>query len=202
MKKSMFVITASLVASAATLPTTAAGQGISLELRGSLQKPVGDFDDRADGNAGYGAAAFFSVSPNLSIYGGWAHESFGCEAGCDTDGFESEGFEGGVKFIVTRMGGVLPWIKGGPVYHQLEVESGFDDEGGDDDDLDFVSDRSLGFQVAVGADIPLGMVLSFSPALRYQKYSTEFELLEDVAAVKRDVGFLALDLGAHIHLGR
>lgn len=201
MKKPLFVLTAALVAGSALLPAGAAGQGISLELRGSLQKPMGSFDDVADGNAGYGAAAFFNVSPNLSLYGGWAKESFGCQGGCENAGYESEGFEGGVKFIVTRVGGVQPWLKGGPVYHRFEVESGNDD-GPEDDDLDIVSDRALGFQIGVGADIPLGMVLSFSPALRYQKYSAEFPIIEGVATAERDVGFLALDLGAHIHFGR
>ncbi|MEQ9399885.1 MAG: outer membrane beta-barrel protein [Longimicrobiales bacterium] len=183
---------AALVAAFAIAAPAAQAQ-ISLEARGSIQNPTGDFGDDATSEAGFAGAVFFNVSPRLSLYGGYGVETFGCEGCNDDDGYQSKGFEGGAKFILTPTPtGVLPWVRAGATFHDLEVESGA---------FRATSDRKVGFQASAGVDIPLGQVLSFSPALRYQAYTAEFDVISDNIVAERDVAFLALDFGVHIHPG-
>lgn len=175
--------------SLAALPADA--QRISFEGRGALGFPVGDFGDAADGGAGFGADVFVNLNPSVSLYGGFQYEMYDC-AGCDGDGYTTNGFEAGGKFLFDRESGVLPWAKLGVIFPQLEFEEGT---------FDADSDRAFGLQAAIGADIPLGETLSFSPALRYQRWTAEFDALDGVAAVEQDVGTLTLDVGLHVHPG-
>ena len=197
MRNTLFTLAlAALTGAALAHPSTAeAQQGFSLELRGSLNNPVGDFGDEgglnATSEAGLGADLIYSTSPSFSLYGGWAREMFGCEGCADDDGIHSQGFEGGVKLLMARESGALPWIRGGLIAHELTVEDGA---------VEATSDMGLGFQASVGVDLPLGEVLSFTPALRYQTYEAEFDLIGDEIVAESTVQHLALDLGLHIHL--
>lgn len=185
--KTLPVLAGALAALTLAAPQQAQSQ-VSLEVRGSLQKPVGDFADVADGEAGFGADVFFNVNPRVSVYGGYGIENFGCDGCGEDDGYTSRGFEAGAKFIFTRNAGVLPWARLGATFHELELETNA---------VSLTSDRKVGFQAALGADIPLGDVLSFSPALRYQAFNPDFG-----TAGNENVGFLAVDFGLHIHPGR
>ncbi len=179
-KNGTWILALATAAAVAILPSSASAQ-ISLELRGGLQSPTGDLDDVADGNAGFGGDIFFSVNPQLSIYGGYGIENF------DED-INSTGFEAGAKFILSSgSGGVLPWIRAGAILHELEFANGA------------TSDRGLGFQTSAGVDIPLGEVLSFSPAVRYQRFSPEFDTL--IGDFEETASFFSLDFGLHIHPG-
>lgn len=183
------VAAAVLALSLVAMPVDA--QQISFEGRGALTFPTGDFGDRADGDAGFGADVFVNVSPRLSVYGGYQYEMYEC-AGCDTDGYTANGFEAGAKLLFSREGGILPWAKIGAIFNTLEVEEGL---------VDAESDRGIGLQAAVGADIPLGETLSFSPALRYQTWSADFDVFGELTEVEVDVSSFALDLGLHVHPG-
>ncbi len=179
-KNRTWILALATAAAVAIVPSAASAQ-VSLEFRGGLQTPTGDLDDVADGNAGFGGDIFFNVSPQLSIYGGYGIENF------DED-INSSGFEAGAKFILSSTGeGVLPWIRAGAILHELEFENGA------------TSDRGLGFQTSAGVDIPLGQVLSFSPAVRYQRVSPEFDTL--IGSFEGTAGFFSLDFGVHIHPG-
>lgn len=192
MNTRMTTLAALVAAFAATAPAVQAQ--ISLEARGSLQQPTGDFGNDATSEAGLAGTVFFAASPRLSLYGGYGVEMFGCEGCSGDDGFTSKGFEAGAKLNFGRSdANVLPWVKAGATFHKLEVENGA---------LQATSDRKVGIQAAVGLDVPLGRVLSFSPALRYQAYQAEFDVFDDALVAQRDVGFVALDLGLHIHPGR
>ena len=157
-------------------------QGVSLEARGGLTFPTGDFGDIADGNAAFGGDVFFNVSPSVSIYGGYQYETFD-DGG---DDLSSNGFEAGLKLMAARESGVLPWVKVGGVLNKLEAGAA-------------ESDRALGLQAAIGMDIPLGEVLSFSPALRYQAWTAEFD--GGFIVTEQSVRTFALDFGLHVHPG-
>jgi len=170
----------------------------AVELRGGLNMPVGDFGDSdgldADALVGLGADVIIPVSPRFSVYAGGGTEMFDC-AGCEgDDGLSTLGLEAGGKFfLVPEDRRVLPWIKAGATYERLS----FTFEGAEGD-----SDWGLGFQAAFGADIPLGQVLSFSPAVRYQMSTAEWEPLGlEFINAETKVRYLSLDLGLHIHLG-
>lgn len=167
----------------------------AVEIRGSLNYPVGDFANHSGVNArseaGFGADFIVPAWPRVSLYVGAGREMFGC-ADCEgDDGFTTTGFEAGAKLLFAREGTVLPWIKAGAIYHEGRI-----DLGGSKGE----SDWGFGFQGAAGADIPLGEVLSFSPAIRYQTYTAKFPPFGlDLFRLRQPVSFFSLDLGLHIH---
>lgn len=195
-----FVVSCMLVFCLFALPMAGvSAQGRpAVEIRGGLTFPVGDFSDppgvAAESDAGFAADLIYPVSPRFSVYGGVGRELFGCEQCDGNDKLRTTGLEAGVKLLFLREGSVLPWVKVGAIYHKATIR--IDGVQGD-------SDWGLGFQAAAGADIPLGEVLSFAPALRYQTYTAEFQPFGlDFLELKNDVSFLSLDLGLHIHFGR
>jgi len=168
----------------------------AVEIRGGLNLPVGDFSDppgvAAESDAGFAADLIVPVNPRFSVYGGIGRELFGCDGCGGNDKLRTTGLEAGLKFLFRREGSVLPWLKAGAIYHKMTIRV---------DGVEGDSDWGLGFQAAAGADIPLGAVLSFSPALRYQTYTAKFQPFGlDFLAPRNDVSFLSLDLGLHIHL--
>jgi hypothetical protein len=62
---------------------------------------------------------------------------------------------------------VAPWVRAGAIYNTAE----FDYEA---DAFDRESDGQLGYEVGGGLTFPLGLVVSFTPAVRYRSYSPEF----------------------------
>ena len=180
------------VALSGTLAAAPASAQISLEGRGSLQYPTGDFGDGAKSEAGLGLDVFFNVSPALSIYAGYTRDQFGCDQCGNDDGWSTNGLEAGAKLLFAREGSILPWARVGGVWQRLEIDA---------DGSEANSDRELGLQVSGGLDIPLGEVLSFSPAIRYQTWTADFEPVPGLITAEQEVSFLALDLGLHVHLG-
>lgn len=189
---------AGLVAAASVSPPEAHAQSrFSLELRGSLNNPVGDFGDEggleATGEASLAADLMFNLNDNLTLYGGYGREMYGCESCGDDEGLHSQGFEGGVKLLANRDEGILPWLRAGFVAHDLTADFG---------PAEVTSDTGLGFQAAAGVDIPLGEVLSFAPAVRYQTFDAEFDVVgDDFVVTETTVQQVALDFGLHLHLG-
>lgn len=146
----------------------------------------------ARGDAGFGGDVIFNVSPALSVYGGYGWDRFGCEGCGDGDWITSRGFEAGAKLILPAesMRAVSPWIRGGIVANKAKVDIG---------GFETTSDTGLGLQASVGVDVPLGDVLSFSPALRYQRFSADFATIGDFLVASETVSYLSLDFGLHIH---
>ncbi len=175
------------------------GQALpALEIRGGLNLPVGDFSGSpgidAESEAGFGGDLIVPLNPRLSVYAGAGREMFGCAQCEGDDEFTTTGFEAGGKILFTREGSVLPWVKAGLTYHKAKLKLGA---------VEGESDWGPGLQVAAGLDIPLGRVLSFSPAVRYQTYNADFHSSGlDLFDLKQDVSFLSLDLGLHIHFVR
>lgn len=166
-------------------------RGLAVEVRGGFNMPIGDFSDRgAESEAGYAADLIVNLSPAVSVYGGWAKDQFGCDCPDAVDLWVS-GPELGVKLLAMRSNRVLPWARVGVTYHELGGEAG---------GLDVTSDRGIGIQASLGVDIPLGEVLSVSPALRYQGMTADFNGPFDVFTAQQQVRFLSLDIGAHFHL--
>ncbi len=193
MKQPVILIAAALVAlSTAAVAQPVAAQ-VSVELRGSLQRPTGDFANDANGDFGLGGDVMFGVSPMISVYGGYGLASFSCDGCSDDEGYKSKGFEAGAKFLFASTRSILPWARAGATLHKLEIQT---------QGVTATSDRKVGLQASVGLDIPLGETLSFSPAIRYQTWQAEFSILNDAIIAQRDVSFLSLDFGLHIHPGR
>ena len=154
---------------------------VTLEGRGVFAIPTGTLADDADvdNGVGFGLTASLRLIPGINVYGGWQRVAFGAGdlgLGGAVEGdlnLVDSGFSAGgqLSLPVGLMLGFTPWVRGGVVFHELEY-----DYDGDLEDVigDMKSDRSTGFEVGAGADIPLGFVLSFVPQVTYRTYDPSF----------------------------
>lgn len=131
-------------------------------------------------------AAHFQVMPHLDLYAAWDQNHFGFEQ--DVAGFaevENCGYALGARFFAPTLGPVTPWVRGGAIYSQLELES-------DDDDVEGIdSDYAFGWEAGAGAAVALGGRWSLLPGVRYRALAIEMEELGgdlDVNAVVFDLG--------------
>jgi hypothetical protein len=179
------------VLAATCIPAGLAAQqrALSVDVRGGYGIPFGSFGDHVGNDFGFGGGVVLSLTPNIGIYGGWARDSFSCDAGvCDPDSkLNVQGFEAGGKFILPGQNRILPWAKAGVVYHKVEF---------DGDVADFESDSNLGFQAGVGLDFPLGEVLSVSPGVRVTLLDVGDD---DDFFADSEVRYVNIDIAAHIH---
>jgi hypothetical protein len=159
----------------------------SIDLRGAYGMPFGQFENNVDNDFGFGAGAVFTFTPSAGVYAGWARDSFGCAnvLCADDSQVHVSGFEVGAKFILPTQMVATPWLKAGLIAHRAEF---------DGDVVHFESDRTYGFQGAIGLDYPLGRVISVSPALRVNVLDLDEDLLG-----APEIRSVSLDIGAHIH---
>lgn len=209
MKKTMFGLTAGLALFAAV--GTAEAQSpipLAVEVRGGIGFPTGDLGDDEQGAAdlgyGFGATGMFTVTPMFGVYAGYSRFSFAADteelAGGAVDNvdvdYNASGFNAGVQASLPAMmgfAGAAPYLRGGVVYHKLEVDLGdtvlddvVDDDAGE-------SDYGLGFEVGGGLDIPLGPTVSVTPGVRYVTYQPDFNDEDET-----DVNYVAADVGLKI----
>jgi len=178
------LVSSGLLAVALVAAAEVQAQGIlpfSVEARGGLAFPTTDFPTgnggvgEAENGVGFGVNATFSFLPGIAVYGGWDRVTFG--AGDNVGGgseseFVDQGFAVGGKLSLPLglLVGVSPWVKGGALIRTLDLQ-------GDDGVSLFADDesgRSTGFEVGAGVDIPLGLVLSFTPGVTYRTYKPDF----------------------------
>jgi opacity protein-like surface antigen len=166
---------------------------LSIEARGGVAIPTGDFADEtpgieAESGSRFGVSAALRL-PALSVFGGYSQARFGCprcgERGLD-DEVVDDGFDFGIRASVPfRVGGLAPWVQAGGVLHQLTF-SGLDSS--------LSSDRALGFSVGGGIVLSLIRSLAVTPGVHYSAYSAELDLgglpgrTVDVTHFTADVG--------------
>ncbi|HEX8674896.1 MAG TPA: outer membrane beta-barrel protein [Longimicrobium sp.] len=168
----------------------------SVEVRGGLAFPTGDLNDVADSGITVGANGTYMFTPMLGLYAGFTYNSFslGEEADdLDVDGsVNTYGFDAGVKAMFgSPTLPVTPFLKGGLVYHKLQLEIE-DIDLGEDDDTDF----GLGFEVGGGVMVPLGPRLSFTPAVSYTSFKPNFQGEDETDEDK--VNSFRVDVGLNI----
>ena len=156
---------------------------ISLEARGGLAIPSGDFADIADNAFGFGGSAHLQVAPRVSIYGGYSQTEFDMES-LSAEGTD-RGWEAGARVAFPGVG-FSPWVRGGLLFHDFETEVA---------GVEFDGDDEVGFEVGAGAAFPLGPRVSVSPGFAYRRYSTELAVLGE-----RDVSYLNLDVGLRMRI--
>ena len=192
------ITTGLLALAAVALAGSAQAQAIpvspfSVEVRGGLAFPTGDLDDVADSGITVGANGTYMFTPMLGLYAGFTYNSFSLGEEADELGVDGSintyGLDAGVKaMFATPTLPVTPFLKGGLVYHKLELDiEGLDL--GDEDESDF----GLGFEVGGGVMVPLGPRLSFTPAVSYTSFKPSYEGddeddEESVTSFRVDVG--------------
>lgn len=136
--------------------------------------PMGDFGDAplvaAESGVGFGVDVFLPLAPTIGVYGGWDRISFGTDNtrfGSEDWNYTDSGFHGGGVFgVPLAMLPVSPWVRIGAIYRELDLDAEAADE--DDGYTD-----SFGFELGLGADIPLGAVLTVTPEVGYRQYDAE-----------------------------
>lgn len=156
---------------------------ISLEARGGIAIPSGDFADFADNAFGFGGSVHLQVAPRVSVYGGYSQTEFDMEP-LGAEGTD-RGWEAGARVAFPGVG-FSPWVRGGLLFHDFETEVAGVEVDGDDE---------VGFEVGVGAAFPLGPRVSVSPGVAYRRYATEF-----VGGRDLDVSYVNLDIGLRMRL--
>ena len=184
------ILSGAAVLAVLALAGTASAQGpveiatpISLEARGGLAVPSGDFADLAENAFGFGGSVHLQVAPRVSVYGGYSQTEFDMEA-LSADGTD-RGWEAGARIAFPGVG-FSPWVRGGLLFHDFETEVAGVEVDGEDE---------VGFEVGAGAAFPLGPRVSVSPGFAYRRYATEMAALGE-----RDVSYLNLDVGLRIRL--
>jgi hypothetical protein len=191
------LVSSGLLAIALVAASDAQAQGIlpfSIEARGGLAFPTSDFPTgnggvgEAENGVGFGVNAAFNFLPGVAVYGGWDRVTFGAGdtllGGGDAE-FIDQGFAVGGKLSLPLglLVGVSPWVKAGALIRTLDLE-------GNEGESLFAgeaSGRSTGFEVGAGVDIPLGLVLSFTPGVTYRTYKPDFGGESDDAVSYVDV---------------
>lgn len=179
------------IAAASATSVSAQDARFSLEIRGGYDFPMGDLNDSGvESEVGFGGQAVYTFTPQVSVYGGWGRDQFGCDVcGSDDDDIHSSGLEGGVKLHPTRATNAHPWVRIGAIYHTFAGRIA---------GVEFESDRQVGLQLGLGVDLPLGQVMSVSPAVRFHSWTAKFDGPNglDPTDSERGVRYLSVDLGA------
>ncbi|HEX8694064.1 MAG TPA: porin family protein [Longimicrobium sp.] len=163
----------------------------SVEVRGGAALPQGDFGDGLDTGWGLGLNASYNFTPMLAVYAGYSFNSFAVED--DGEEFDADvndrGFDAGLRAGFAPIGGFSPWVRGGLVFHEIEIED-------NDSGLSATTDSNLGFEVGGGLSFPLGPRISVTPGVSYTRYTIDDEDLEE----DLDVSHLKIDIGLHIRI--
>ena len=189
--------------------TRADAQGVlplTFEGRAGIAFPRGEFPIGSRGGAnaaetgvGFGGNASFNFLPGVAIYGGWDRYTFGADGegilGSDEAEFVDEGFVVGGKLSmpIGFLTGFSPWVRGGALFRTLEVTG---DEGTVQVGDHLKSSRSTGLEVGGGLEIPLGLVLSFTPGVIYRSFEPDF----GETGADEKVSYLDVSLGLKVRL--
>ena len=220
MRKTLMLSAALLLAA---LPAQAQTSPFSLEVKGRIAFPTGDFaEEEQDGSGiktgwGGGLTGTFQVTPILGIYAGFSSTRFDTDLGEleeDLEGVVEDpeihitdaGLDAGVRATLPVLNNGL-FVRGGLVYHRVgvdlsdELEEILEEFEIEEEDLD--SEWSLGYELGAGVLVPLGPRLSVSVGGAYTRYSPEFEEddgsgEEPVTTAEDDVSFASVEVGLSI----
>lgn len=194
---------------AITLFASVAGaQSFSFGLRGSGTIPTGSFSETQQGagngaliegaKSGFGFGLDVGLSLRaLGIYAGFDRVNFDCETNtCQSDGkYTLQGVTAGVKLSSPSSSRFRPYAKAGVTFNSLEGSYG----GSSSNAL--TTDRAPGYELAVGADITLMGLVSFTPQARYigQELKAKVPGVSAPAATGQGVNYFTFDLGLSVH---
>lgn len=180
---------------AAAVGTAGAGEAQSLPIPLSVEGrvdaafPLGDFGDVAGNGVGFGAGASLGILPGVGVYGTYSHTRFGVGLGSnETPDATDSGFSVGVTAALPGTSSrVSPWIGGGLVFHDLQLNgSGAG------------IDQDMGFEVGGGVAVGVAPGVRLTPGVGYRRYSASIPALGGLAARDLDVQYLTLGVGLNI----
>ncbi|TVP76229.1 MAG: porin family protein [Gemmatimonadales bacterium] len=157
--------------------------GIAVEGRAGVTFPQGDLLD-AGAESGFhtGGEVQVNLNSKLTAYLGVNRYAFNCDNGCGAlgDNPRSTGLGAGLKYIIYNPGDVLAWGRGGIVANTFGSDSGS-------------GDREIGFELGVGADLPVADRLYIVPNIGFVQHDSGRSALDRAS-------FFTLGLGVHYHV--
>jgi opacity protein-like surface antigen len=186
MMKRILVWVPMLLALATTAPAAAQQMfpPISIEGRGGLSLPVGDFSRSLSLGYGLGADAIVNVTHSLGIYAGYRYISFDFDrdaVGAAEGSYNVQGIDAGARFGAPSLtSDISPYLRLGGVYYKGAVSG-----------LGSGDEQRLGFQLGGGFDYALGPRVSLTPEISYTNISYPN---------RANVSFVTLDFGLRFHL--
>lgn len=182
-------------------------QSIYLGLRGGAGIPTGSFSenstqdqqalvDGAKTGFGYGLDAGVGLGM-FGVYGGFDKIDFDCETTtCTADGkYKLSGVSAGLKLSPPGMGFIRPWVKGGVTFHELKSAYGRSGTGG------FTTDRTPGYEIGAGLDIPVFGLFALAPQVRYIGQNLKYKVPGVTSPMSDEAGvnYFTVDLGLAFH---
>jgi opacity protein-like surface antigen len=174
---------------------------LSVEARGGVALPQGDFADGIGTGFTVGGAVHYRIAPMVSLYGGYDYSRFSTDSNADFGGADAnvtdDGFRVGARFGVPLGGltGVGPWVEGGATLNKTSIHVSDSSSG-----LSFDSDRSVGYEVGAGLSFNVAPKVSLTPGVRYRSHTANFGDDGEGGESKVDANYFSIDLGVHIHL--
>ena len=137
---------------------------------------------------GYGLDAGVGLGP-IGFYAGLDRIDFGCESSaCGANGkYRLTGVSAGVRLGVPLIPIVKPWVKAGVTFN--EINSTATGTGV----TRIATDRTPGYEVGAGIDIPVLVLFSLTPQVRYVGQKLDYKGLS--AGSKTNVSYYTFDLG-------
>lgn len=190
MRRTMFAAAVLAVAgTAGTAGAQALPIPLAVEGRVDAAFPLGDFADRAETGAGFGVGATIGVVPGFGVYGTYSQTRFGVAPGStDTPDATDTGFSVGVTAALPGSSArVSPWIGGGLVFHELELNGS-----------DAGIDQEMGFEVGGGFAVGVAPGVRLTPGIGYRRYQASVPALGGLAASEVAVQYLTAGIGVNI----
>jgi len=189
-------------------PLTA--QSFHLGLRGGAGIPTGAFSEDPSGSSasdavvqgaktgfGYGLDAGIGLGM-FGLYAGFDKIKFDCETTtCTSSGeYQLAGVSAGIRLTPPGMSFFRPWIKGGVTFNELKGSYGSASS-----DNGITTDRTPGYEVGAGLDIPVFGLFALTPQVRYVGQNLKYKVPGVTSPDPDDkagVNYFTVDLGLSI----
>jgi opacity protein-like surface antigen len=137
---------------------------------------------------GYGLDAGVGLGV-LGFYAGYDRIDFGCEAAvCGSSGkYRLTGVSAGVRLGVPLIPIIKPWVKAGVTFNEINGTNTGTNA------TKIATDRNPGYELGAGIDIPVLVLFSLTPQVRYVGQKLDLKGLS--VGSKTNVSYYTFDLG-------
>ena len=196
------------VAAGMAIATPVQAQLFYIGVRGGAGVPKGAFEDKefatedqflagAKAGFGYGLDAGINLGP-LGVYAGFDKINFECapeSCSAEDSKYKLQGVSAGVRLSIPLFPIIKPWVKGGVTFSELDAEFG-----GTSSKTSFTTERTPGYELGAGIDIPFGGIFSLTPQVRYvgQKLDYKIPGVTTGDKISNDANYYTFDLGLRL----
>lgn len=162
MRKRAFLIAALAAVSMAPEAAAQLPVPLSVEARADFAFPAGEFAEDVKNGIGWGVNAALGVARGVGVYGGYSRTEFDLEV-LDGDVIDTGFAVGLTTSLPTFSRDVSPWVGGGILFHDVEVDLGA---------VSADSDTDVGFELGAGLALWITPTLRLTPGFGFRRFST------------------------------